>query len=78
MVIKGKRGERRSDETVYLMDIVGRYSRPRRAGLRFRANALFIITMEREETERQEGGRRTEKKQIRTAFGKGSYENDSR
>lgn len=28
---------------------LGRYSRPRRAGLRFRANALFIITMEREE-----------------------------
>lgn len=59
VVIEGGRGEWRSDETVYLMDIVGRYSRPRRAGLRFRANALFIIAMEREETEK-EGERRTD------------------
>jgi hypothetical protein len=49
----------------YLMDIVGRYSRPRRAGLRFRANALFIIMMERKETETHGKERRTDMEHVR-------------
>ena len=68
MEIKGKADSEWSDETVYLMDILGRYSRLRRAGLRLFERVRSLSSRRKEARETQEGEGHTVEKKTRTEW----------